>query len=216
MINVHLRHQSLEDCPNDETFLQSFDHSSDKAKQLYPPVALIESVSDAVFQRYKVRRLHLVIVDLWRPWKVNQKQVKSLTDLLRQLEPSPDSDGTAPMMPCVGKSPLHCRRFVYGYSLDGSDFPCYFLWPHRIQENNFWLLESQTDGYVDLSLAGFLQPLGIRHFYDAFGLNAEVSIRTAALDAFQHQEGDLSSDCWSRRMLQVLVGGRIRSECARG
>ena len=42
-INVHLRHQSLEDCPNDETFLQSFDHSNDKAKQLYPPVALVES-----------------------------------------------------------------------------------------------------------------------------------------------------------------------------
>ena len=110
------------------------------------------------------------------------------------------------MMPCVGKSPLHCRRFVYGYSLDGSDFPCYFLWPHRTQENNFWLLESQTHRYVDLSLADFLQPLGIRHFYDAFSLNAEVSIRTAALDAFQFQESDLSSD--------LLVSAD--AACARG
>ena len=42
----------------------------------------------------KKKSLHLVIVDLWRPWKVNQKQVKSLTDLLRQLEPSTYSDGT--------------------------------------------------------------------------------------------------------------------------
>ena len=37
-------------------------------------------------------------------------------------------------------------------------------------------------------------PLGIRHFYDAFSLHAEVSIRTAAIEAFQFQEGDLSSD----------------------
>ena len=191
---------------NDETFLQSFDHSNDKAKQLYPPVALVESVSDAVIQRYKVRRLHLVIVGLWRPWKVNQKQVKSLTDMLRRLELSPHSEGTTPMMPCEGKPPVHCRRFVYGYSLDGSDFPCYFVWPHRTQENNFWLLESQTHRHVDLSLAGFLQPLGIRHFYDAFGLNAEVSIRTAALDAFQLQENDLSSD--------LLVSAD--AACARG
>ena len=160
-------------CPNDETFLQSFDHSNDKAKQLYPPVALLENVSDAVIQSYKIRRLHLGIVDLWRPWKVNQKQVKSQTDLLRRLEPSSYTDGTTPMMPCtgvssLGKSPLHCKRFVYGYSLDDSDFPCYFLWPHRTQEDNFWLLEFQTRRYVDLSGADFLQALGIRHFYDAW------------------------------------------------
>ncbi len=113
------------------------------------------------------------------------------------------------MMPCVGKSPFHCRRFVYGYSLDGSDFPCYFLSPHRTQENNFWLLESQTHRYVDLSLADFLQPLGIRHFYDACSLNAEVSIRTAALDAFQFQESDLSSDLLVSADAACLVGGQI-------
>ena len=113
------------------------------------------------------------------------------------------------MMPCVGKSPLHCRRFVYGYRLDGSDFPCYFLWPHRAQENNFWLLESQTHRYVDLSLADFLQPLGKGIFMmrlvcmqkSASGLllSRRSSSRTAIC----------LETCWSRRMLQVLVGGRI-------
>ena len=34
----------------------------------------------------------------------------------------------------------------------------------------------------------------IRHFYDAFSLHAEVSIRAAAIEAFQLQEGDLSGD----------------------
>ena len=81
-----------------------------------------------------------------------------------------------------------------GYSLDGSDFPCYFLWPVRTAEGSFWLLESQTRQYVDLEQAGFLKPLGLRHFYDAFSLRAEVSIRTAAIAAFQFQPEEVSSD----------------------
>ncbi len=42
--------------------------------------------------------------------------------------------------------------------------------------------------------AGFLRPLGIRHFYDAFSLRAEVSIRTAAVAAFQFKPEEVSSD----------------------
>ena len=55
------------------------------AQRRYPPVELIECVADIMQKHHKVRRLHLVIVDLWRPWKINQAQVKSLTDQLRRL-----------------------------------------------------------------------------------------------------------------------------------
>ena len=48
------------------------------------PVPLVESAFDAVLKRYKVRRLHSVIVDLWRPCKVNQKQVKLLSHTMRK------------------------------------------------------------------------------------------------------------------------------------
>ena len=27
--------------------------------------------------------------------------------------------------------PLRCRRFAYGYALDGSECPCYLVWPQR-------------------------------------------------------------------------------------
>ena len=54
------------------------------------------------------------------------------------------------------------------------------------------MLESQTDQYVDLSAADFLCPLA--DFHDAFGLRAEVSIRTDALAAFQLEEENLSED----------------------
>ena len=197
-VNMHLRSPSLEEYPDDEEFLRNFDQQDGQpgpmAQRCYPPVALVECVADILSKRHKVRRLHLVIVDLWRPWKINRGQVKSLTDQLRVLRPCPDVDNTTPMAPVHGKTPLHCRRFVYGYSLDGSDFPCYLLWPVRTDNGSFWLLESQTRQYVDLDYAGFLKPLGLRHFYDAFSLRAEVSIRTAAITAFQFQPDEVSSD----------------------
>ena len=57
-----------------------------------------------------------------------------------------------------------------------------------------FLLESQTHRYVALDQAGFLHPLGLRHFYDGFSLRAGISIRAAALVAFGFQEHELSSD----------------------
>ena len=197
-ISMHLRAPSLEECPGDDQFLSSFDQHDiqigSTAQRRYPPVALVECVADIVLKHHKVHRLHLVIVDLWRPWKINQAQVKSLTDQLRRLRPCPLADCTAPLAPDQGKTPLHGRRFVYGYSLDGSDFSCYLLWPVRAQEGSFCLLESQTQRYVDIEQAGFLRPLGIRHFYDAFSLRAEVSIRTAAIAAFQFQPEEVYGD----------------------
>ena len=70
-INVHFRHPKLHKCPSDETFVERLSHNSERVFQPYPPVAIAESVSNAGLKRYKIRRLHLVIVDLWRPWKVN-------------------------------------------------------------------------------------------------------------------------------------------------
>ena len=117
--------------------------------------------------------------------------MRSLTDQLRRLQPGPHADNTTPMMSMRSKTPLYGRRFVYGYSLDGSDFPCYLVWPWRTDSNSFFLLESQSRRCVALDQAGFLHPLGLRHFYDGFRLRAEISIRSAALDL---HEDELSSD----------------------
>ena len=76
---------------------------------------------------------------------------------VRRLQPGPQADNTTPMMPMRSKTPLHGRRFVYGYSLDGLDFPCYLIWPWRTANNSFFLLESQSRRYVALDQAGFLK-----------------------------------------------------------
>ena len=213
MVNMHLRHASLDDCLSDDQFLSLFDHmdvpTGTMAQRRYPPVALIECVADITQTHYKVRRLHLVIVDLWRPWKIHQAQARSLTDQLCRLQPSPHADCPTPLAPNVGKTPLHGRRFVYGYSLDGSDFPCYLLWPWRTRASSFCLLESQTRRYIDLDQAGFLRPLGLRHFYDGFSLRAEVGIRSSALMAFQLHEEDVSSDLVLSQAAVVAKGGLI-------
>ena len=81
-----------------------------------------------------------------------------------------------------------------GLFLDGSDFPCCLLWPVRTPTGSYCLLESQTQQYVDMEHVDYLHPLGLRHFYDGFGLQAEVSIRIPALEAFQLQDEDISPD----------------------
>ena len=68
------------------------------------------------------------------------------------------------------------------------------LWPKRTPTGSFCLLESQTQRYVEIEHAGFLHPLGLRHFYDGFRLRAEISIRFPALEVFQLQEEEVSPD----------------------
>ena len=143
------------------------------AQRRYPPVALIECVADIAQSHHKVRRLHLVIVDLWRPWKINALQI-----VLRRCHHSQE----------------RLLSMDVGLCIDGSDFPCYLLWPVRTPTGSCCLLESQTQQYVDMEHIDYLHPLGLRHFYDGFSLRAEVSIRIPALEAFQLQEEDISPD----------------------
>ena len=67
---MHLHQVTLEESPNDNTFVQSLTEAADNTNLLYPPVAFVESVADVSTGGAKIRRLHLIIVDLWRPWKV--------------------------------------------------------------------------------------------------------------------------------------------------
>ena len=71
-------------------------------------------------------------------------------------------------------------RFVYGYGGDGSDFPCYLLWPFRSSEGRFWLVDSLTSRYFDPEAAAYMGPIGLEHFFDAFSLTVKRDFRGAA------------------------------------
>ena len=87
-----------------------------------PLPATVEVLQDYVTNYDKVRRLHLIVVDL-RPWKYNtlsepEKLLISCGSLriVRTRRVSPfRPDGSQP--------PLRCR----GHAFDGSEFPCYLV-----------------------------------------------------------------------------------------
>ena len=46
------------------------------------PPAIVEALQDYVTNYHKVRRLHLIVVDLWRPWKYNTARAREITNQL--------------------------------------------------------------------------------------------------------------------------------------
>ena len=84
--------------------------------QRLPPLVIAEALQDFVSNRYKIRRLHLIVV-------------KAVTDQMKHLTNTPEMQRQIPMMPPSGKVPPRCRRFIYGYALGHSEFPCYTTEP---------------------------------------------------------------------------------------
>ena len=132
----------------------------------FPPPAIVEALQDYVTHYYKVRRLHLIVVDLWRPWKYNTDCAKAITD---------DTHRVSPFRPDGPKPPLRCRRFAYGYALDGSECPSYLVWPQR-EGHSYVLLDTFTNDTLPLNHK-FFRPLGMEHFYDSFALESQISVR---------------------------------------
>ena len=59
-------------------------------------------------------------------------------------------------------------RYVFGYAMDGTDLPCYILWPARTEDHSFWCLDAWKGDWVQLDKCGFIAAVGIEHFFDAF------------------------------------------------
>ena len=74
-------------------------------------------------------------------------------------------------------------RYVFGYAMDGIDLPCYILWPIRTEDHSFWCLDAWKGDWVQLDKCGFIAPVGIEHFFDAFCFDPQRPWRTAASQA---------------------------------
>ena len=159
----------------------------------FPPPAIAEVLQDCVAHYHKVRRLHLIVVDLWRPWRYNARQAKAITDQLWFVEEGRNSRRMSPFRPCGPKPPPRCRRFAFGYALDNSEFPCYLVWPQR-DGDSYALLDTATNDTLQLSERSLFRPLGMHHFYDSFALVSQIGIREDALVLFDLREEELLSD----------------------
>ena len=74
-------------------------------------------------------------------------------------------------------------RCVFGYAMDGSDLPCYILWPSRTAERSFWCIDAWKGDWVRLDKCSYMAPLGIEHFFDAFCVEPQRPWRAAACQA---------------------------------
>ena len=211
-LELHYQQEEAEADMNDEKMVQMLKDAGPCAD--LPPLALAEIVhlSDDAFI---VRRLHLVIVDTWRQKWLMRRNVSQLRSSMRTEAAGPLTKNTTPirLTADTGRQ-QHQVRFVYGYALDGSTFPCYCICPTRSEEHSFQLMDSST-GYISaISQTASLCPLGVAHFYDAFSISHELDLRRDALLAFDLPEAAISDDLsvvlpWANQILPAA--GRARS-----
>ena len=178
---LRLKDEDLLEAPDDSAFLHSLRLSCSRVNGVYPPLALVEAFITDDDGTPRVRRLHLIVVDLNRRRRLANRISRQLSKL--------NVDDCAAQ--CWNTLPIPWRqdqetyelRYVFGYAMDGTDLPCYVLWPVRTEDQSFWCLDAWKGDWVQLDKCGFIAPVGIEHFFDAFCLSPQRSWRAAASQA---------------------------------
>ena len=62
-------------------------------------------------ERSNGAKKHLIVVDLWRPWKYNTSRAKEITDQLWYILDGERTRRVSPFRPSP-RPPLRCRRFA--------------------------------------------------------------------------------------------------------
>ena len=136
---VFLKNGSLNAGPDDEAFLQSLLRSLKTPRGAYPPVVLGEIYREYKSPLTKIRRLHLMVVDLGRSRSVSAHVYQDFmnchisTDLAGCLN-------TLPVLISRKDCPFKAR-FVFAYGVDNSDKPSHLLWPIRGGNGQFLLVD---------------------------------------------------------------------------
>ena len=187
---VFLKDGSLNAGPDDDAFLQSLRRSLKTARGAYPPVALAEIYREYKSPLTKIRRLHLMVVDLGRSRSVSTHVYQDFmnchipTDLAGCLNTLP--------VPISRKDCPFKARFVFAYGVDNSDKPSYLVWPIRGVNGQFLLVDPWSGNYFDLEAAKFMEPIGFEHFFDAFALDRKRSLKVDAAAALNIPLDDVS------------------------
>ena len=168
-------------CCDDSAFLQSLRFSCSRVTGVYPPLALVEAFITDDDCTPRVRRLHLIVVDLNRRRRLANRVSKHLSKI-NVDECATQCWNTLPI-PWKQDQETYQLRYVFGYAMDGTDLPCYILWPIRTEDHSFWCLDAWKGDWVQLDKCGFIAPVGIEHFFDAFCFNPQRPWRTAACQA---------------------------------
>ena len=207
--HFYLHDHELSRSPPDESFIDMLKQNCCLSGPHFPPPAIVEVLQDYVTNFHKVRRLHLIVVDLWRPWKYNTARAREITDQLWLIRDCDNTRRVSPFRPDGPEPPLRCRWFAYGYALDGSVFPCYLVWPQR-DGRSYVLLDTATTDALVLDQS-FFRPLGMQHFYDSFALVSQICVRRDALVLFGLNDDELLPDLHITRagVLRAGIGAHL-------
>ena len=187
---VYLKEKTIDAGPDDTSFLSSLRHSLKTLRGAYPPVAMAEVFREKGKGVTKIRRLHLIVVDLGRTKCVSQRVHHDIQAAYQEVDQD-NSLNTLPV-PCYGPNGFDDLRYIYGYGIDRSDRPCYLLWPYRGDGGHFWLTDPWSGRFFDPTTATHCAPLPLEHFFDAFALDPNRSIRKPAAAALSIPEADVS------------------------
>ena len=193
--------EDLLEAPDDSAFLHSLRLSCSRVNGVYPPLALVEAFITDDDDTPRVRRLHLIVVDLTRRRRLATR-VSRLLSRISVDDCAAQCWNTLPIPWKQDQEPYELR-YVFGYAMDGTDLPCYILWPVRTEDQSFWCLDAWKGDWVQLDKCGFLGPVGIEHFFDAFCYCPQRPWRAAALQALGIPSCHIAEDthitiCWRK------------------
>ena len=178
---LRLKDEDLLEASDDSAFLHSLRLSCSRVNGVYPPMALVEVFITDDDSTPRVRRLHLIVVDLNRRRRFAARVSRQLSKL-NVDDCAAQCWNTLPIPWKKDQEPYELR-YVFGYAMDGTDLPCYILWPARTEDHSFWCLDAWKGDWVQLDKCGFIAPVGIEHFFDAFCFSPQRPWRAAAIQA---------------------------------
>ena len=108
------------EAPDDAAFLQSLRHSCARVSGVYPPLALVEAYITEEDSVPRVRRLHLITVDLHRRRRMAHRVLKLLTDL--QIDRCAGECLNTLSIPWKPNQGAYQLRYVFGYVMTGSSW----------------------------------------------------------------------------------------------
>ena len=125
---IRLKDDDLLESPDDSAFLQSLRFSCARVNGVYSePLALVEAYITEEDSASKVRRRHLIVVDLHRRRRMADRVLRLLVDL--QVDRCAEECLHTLPIPWKQNQEAYQLRYVFGYAMEGSDLPCCILWP---------------------------------------------------------------------------------------
>ena len=153
-VEVYLKEGSIDAGPDDSAFLASLRRSLNTLRGVYPPVAMAEIYCEASRPLTRIRRLHLIVVDLERSRNVSKRVYGEFQHV--HLSAELDERLNTLPVPITNPGCPYRGRYVYGYGVDGSDRPSYLLWPRRGHGGHFCLMDPWTGRSFDPATPDFL------------------------------------------------------------